>query len=527
MSAVFAFLADHPALLLFGLIGIGSAVGAIKIRSMALGSAAVLFVAIAVSATGSALGVPLAIPELVASLGLALFTFSVGVQSGSSFFNNLRSSGKALAGAFLALVVAAALAYFVGPLLGLTADQAAGTFAGAVTNTPALAATGGSSEATVGYSVAYIFGVIGMMIMINISLRHRGEDSDAPAELITRDIRVERTDNPLVKDIEASHGAKVRITRIRQADDSEVQIPVEDDVLQQGAVVTVVGPKTAADALTRSLGHASSHHLTMDRTFLDFRRVTISNPNIAGRRIADVDLEDKYRATIARVRRGDVDMVGNPELVLELGDRVRIVAPQAQITEVSTFLGDSSRGLTNINPLALGIGLALGYGLGTIPIPMIGGGTVHLGSALGALIVGLIMGRIGRIGTIITTLPFTASTVLAEIGLLLFLAQAGVKAGGGILTAFSSGAWLGMLGLGAIITLAAGTITYFWQRSIVHMGGTRLSGFLAGNQTHPALLAYANGRTDHDFRVSAGYAMVYPLAMVTKILLGSILGMLS
>ncbi len=527
MTGVFTFLAAHPALLLFALIGIGSAIGAIKFRNMALGSAAVLFVAIAVSATGSALGVPLAIPELVASLGLALFCFSVGVQSGSSFFNNLKSSGKALTGGFLAIATAAALAYVLGPLFGLTADQAAGTFTGALTNTPSLAATGGSPEATVGYSVAYIFGVIGMMAIINLALRHSAEDADAPAELITRDIRVERTDNPLVKTLEASHDGKVRITRIQQADESEVQIPVGDDVLHPGAVVTVVGPRTYADILTRALGHESSHRLTMDRTFLDFRRVTISNPQIAGRRIADIDLESKYRATIARVRRGDVDMLGHPALVLELGDRVRVVAAQGQITEVSTYLGDSSRGLTNINPMALGVGLALGYGLGTIPIPMVGGGTVHLGSALGALLVGLIMGRIGRIGSVITTLPFTASTVLAEIGLLLFLAQAGVKAGGGILTAFSSGAWLGMLGLGAVLTVTAGTITYFWQRKVVHMGGTRLSGFLAGNQTHPALLAYANGRTEHDFRVSAGYAMVYPLAMVTKILCGSILGMLA
>lgn len=525
MDSVLGFLSHHPELLLFLVIGLGSLVGRYCAAGISLGSAAVLFVAIAISAMGTATGHQVVVPAIIGHLGLALFTFCVGIASGPNFIHTMRTSATAVLGVVIALTAAALVALGLGPVFGLTREQAVGTFAGAVTNTPALAAAGDSPSATVGYSVAYLFGVIGILVLTNVSLRHRGEDSDAPSPLVHVDVRVERRDNPHVRDIEEDHDNKVTITRLRHEEDGPVTLAAQRAPLSYNDVVTVVGPQVVVDEVITDLGHRSTHHLEWDRRDLDFRRITVSSTKIAGLTLREIDLEGRFQGVISRVRRGDVDMIGNAELVLQLGDRVRVVAPRSRINEISEYLGDSSRGLTDVNPMALGAGMALGIALGAIPLPLPSGGTFTLGPALGALLVGLLFGHLGRVGSVVVTLPFTATAIMAELGLLMFLAQAGLRAGGQIGHAFTSGSWLGMLALGVVITLTVGLVNYVFQRRVMRMGGTRLSGVLAGTQTQPALLAYANRQTGHDFRVSMGYAMVYPAAMITKILAASLLSM--
>lgn len=167
--------------------------------------------------------------------------------------------------------------------------------------------------------------------------------------------------------------------------------------------------------------------------------------------------------------------------------------------------------------------MVLGLLIGQIPIPMPGGGTFTVGAAAGALIVGLVMGRTGRIGGVVTTLPYTAAMVLNELGLVIFLAYAGTRAGGTIVSAFASGAWWRILILGTTLTLLMGLLTYAVMRWYFKVGGTRLSGLIAGMQTQPALLAYANGRTNDDPRVMLGYALAYPMAMICKILMATVI----
>lgn len=528
MHEVLVWLAEHPEVLLFGIIGVGMAIGHLSVRKVSLGAAAVLFLAIATSACASGFGVKLEIPVDFAHLGLALFTFSVGISSGASFFNSLKTSAVAMLGVALAIALGGLVALLVGPLLGLTLPQAAGTFAGALTNTPALAASGNSPTATVGYSVAYLFGVVGMLAIQQLALRHAGEDADTPAPLKQADVRIEHiAPSTTVRDIELAHDDRIELTRVRKEEDGPVELARDSLDLAEGDVVTVVGAADTVDAVVAELGHRSSHHLAHDRAELDFRRVTVSDPKLAGLTVAELNLEDRFGAIVSRVRRADVDMVGRPGLVLQLGDRVRVVAPRSQIAKVSTFFGDSSRGLTIINPIGMGLGMALGFGLGSIPLPLPGSGTFSLGSALGCLLVGLVMGRLGRVGPLVTTLPFTVTAVVSELGLLLFLAQAGSRAGGQILSAFASGQWLAMLALGILVTSVTGLSAYAFQRRVMGMGGTALSGFLAGAQTQPALLAYANGRTNYDFRVAAGYTTAYPTAMIAKILVASALGLLA
>jgi len=194
------------------------------------------------------------------------------------------------------------------------------------------------------------------------------------------------------------------------------------------------------------------------------------------------------------------------------------------MAELSKFFGDSAHGLSSINPVAMGLGMAVGIIIGEWAIPLPGGSTFSIGSAAGTLIIGLIFGRIGRIKGFVTAMPFTATAVLSELGLLMFLAQAGTRAGGQIANAFTGGDWWKILITGFVITTIVGFGMYASMRWIVKMGGTRLSGLLGGLQTQPAVLAFANERTGSDPRVALGYAMVYPVAMIVKIFIAQFLG---
>ena len=529
MSALLEVLASNQILLTFAIVGLGMVFGHIKVKGISLGAAAVLFIAIAISALGAAQSpaVDMEILPEIGTLGLCLFAFAIGINSGPNFFHTMKTSLWPLMGVLVVLVLGAATAFLLGRAFGMETALIAGTFAGAITNTPALSAAGQSSGdpglATVGYSIAYIFGVLGMLAFAYLALRGAAKDTDAPSPVVNRTVRVERGDDLLIGDFMAAQGGTtLKLSRLRRGESGPIWIPAADDHLRKGDLVTLVGTEAEVDHATSLLGHVSTHSLLADRSYLDFRRMTVSDPKLAGVTVADLGLEGRFGANVSRVRRGDTDMMATGNLVLQLGDRVRIVGPTARLEEITKFFGDSTRGMTSINPVALGLGLALGVFLGHLTIPVAGG--FEIGAAAGALLVGLVMGRIGRIGTVVTTLPYTACQVMSELGLLIFLAQAGTRAGGLISEAFSSGSWISIFVVGAATTTVVGAGLYLVMKTAFRTGGTRLSGILAGVQTQPAVLAFANDRTGADPRVALGYAMVYPVSMIVKILVAQVLG---
>lgn len=531
MTSVFEYLAAQPVVLLFILIGIGMIIGHGKVKGVSLGAAAVLFLAIGISAWAQGLGVEVRVPPIMGTFGLTIFAFAIGNSSGASFFQSLKRAAGPILGLIVLLIGAAGIGYGIGHyIFGMETSMIAGTFAGSVTNTPALAAAGEASGdivgATVGYAVAYLFGVIGMIGAAMMALRHADTDSDNPTPVTHANVRVERTDQPTVAAFVAELSGPVEVSRLRRGETGAIWIPSDEETLHRDDLMTVVGEVDVVNEAISRAGHESTHSLRSDRRYLDFRRITLSQPKLAGKTIAEIDalLEERWNAKISRLRRGDTDMLAIPDLMVEMGDRVRVVGPTAKLKEISRFLGDSSRGLSDINPIALGIGLALGVMLGEIKIPMPGGSSFSLGAAAGVLIIGLIMGRVGRIGPLVTALPNTSTAVLSELGLLMFLAQAGTNAGGQISQAFTSGDWWKILVLGIIMTTFMACGLYFVMRYIFKIGGTVLSGLLGGAQTQPAVLAFANGRTGADPRVALGYALVYPVAMISKILIAHVLG---
>jgi putative transport protein len=189
---------------------------------------------------------------------------------------------------------------------------------------------------------------------------------------------------------------------------------------------------------------------------------------------------------------------------------------------VSRHLGDSERGPGDLNPVGLSIGMAAGLLLGLVPLPSPAGGTFALGAAAGPLIAGLVLGHRARTGPVVWSLPYTASQLLQQLGILIFLATAGSRAGGDLVMALRGGEGLDIAIAGLVVTAVAAIALVVLARAL-KLGGPRLAGLVAGAQTQPAVLAFAQERTGGDQRVAVGYALVFPAAMITKIVAAALL----
>ncbi len=525
MLTAMEFLAGQPLVLLFVLMALGSALGGVRIAGVQIGPAAVLFGAIALGSVAATVGVKLTVPEIVGTLGLVLFTYTVGIISGPTFFAALRTGWAPIVTVTGVLALAAAVTAAVGSALGLPTATIAGTFAGALTNTPALAAaterSGDAAATTVGYSIAYIGGVVGMLLATAWVLARRTPEADTSGQITNLTVRVDRTDRPRLRDLVEVYGHHVVFSRVQHGETSPVLVADDDERLEHDDLVSVVGRRDVVNLVARQLGHRSSHDLT-HKSELDFRRITLSNKALAGHTIEDLDLAGKFDATVTRVRRGDLDMIATDDLVLQPGDRLRVIVAATRMKDVSAYLGDSERGLSDINPVGFALGLTFGVLLGTIHIPLPGGG-FEIGAAGGTLLMGLLFGRAGRVGPVVTTLSHAAASTLSNFGMLAFLAYAGSKAGGSFSAAVTSSLGWRIAVVGLVVTAVTAAALVVAGQKLHPMDGARHAGVLAGSQTQPAVLAFANERTGFDNRVALGYALVYPVAMIVKILLAQVL----
>lgn len=526
---MFALLEQHPLLLLALLLLLGSLLGQLKLVGVQLGAAAVLFVAIAVTAWGTTQGVTLTIPEILGSFGLMVFTYTVGITSGPSFFGSLRRGWPVMLTTVAALAIAAVSALLVGRGLNLPTPVIAGTFAGALTNTPALAAAGqaaGDAELpAVGYSISYLWGVIGMMLASGWVLAkgaREGRPARAP-RLEQRTIRLDRVEPVTVAELLDRHQDEaLTITRVRHGADAPTLVASPDEVLTTHDLISVVAPAPVMATLIKELGHVSSHDIIGDRTHLDSNRITLSVASMAGKHLDELELDKRFGAHVSRIRRGDVDLLPGDDFVVQMGDRLRVVAPRDQMVPIRRYLGDSERGFADINPSGFALGLLIGIAIGMIPIPL-PTGTFVLGTAAGTLLAGLVFGRLGHLGPLPITMSSPAAHALSNLGMLVFLAFAGSKAGLLFAEAVTSNLGWRIAVLGFVVTVVAAVAVIGLARAFHHTDWVQLSGQLGGAQTQPAVLAYANTRSAFDNRVALGYALVYPAAMIGKILLAQLL----
>lgn len=530
-------LIDNPLLLLVVVSALGYLLGQIQIKGSSLGVAAVLFAGLAVGA----LHPDLKLPEFTTLLGLVLFVYAVGLSSGPGFFAALKRKGLrdnllvvgVLLGGFALAVGAYALFAFGGATV-------AGLFAGSLTNTPALAAVlealgdgqpGLRDAAVVGYSIAYPMGVIGMILAIVLMQHVWTIDYAAEAERIrstavgqhlrSYSIQVEREGLEPLASLASNEGWDAIFGRVKRTDGS-FELAEGATRLRPGDLVSVVATEEEAARVQQALGSWAEEQLEQDRRVFDFRRIFVSNPKVAGRRIRDLDFLRQYDAIVTRVRRGDVEWLVHGDTVLELGDRVRVVARPEVMGTISTFFGDSYRALSEVNLLTLSLGLLAGLLLGMVSVPLPGDVTFKLGLAGGPLIVGLILGRVGRTGPLVWYLPYSANLLLRQIGLVLFFAGVGTRAGYAFFTTLTQGGGLLIFLSGALITCTVALVTLVIGYRVFRMPMGVLTGMLAGLQTQPAVLSFALEQAKNDLP-NVGYATVFPVATIAKIILAQLL----
>ncbi len=520
-------LTDQPLVVLFIVLAAGTLIGAVRVGGIAAGPAGALFAGLALSAAVPA--VSDVVPPLVGTFGLALFAYTIGLAGGPSFFAGLRRNARTMLGAVAVFVGLAAIALIAGRLLGLGSADIAGVYAGAVTNTPGLAAAvevTGTNQPVVGYSLAYPFGVVGMILAIVVGTRWSrarptAEDRDPPQAATYSNVEVTRDGLPTLDELTGFDGQTLVFSRVRRGD--EERTPDGDLRLQPGDIVTVIGPESTVAAFTEHLGHAADDDLPLDRHQIDFRRVVLSNARYAGETVAGLGL-GRFDAVAGFVRRGDVDLVAAPDLVVELGDRIRVVAPRDRLDEVVQELGDSERAVVVADPIGFSAGLLLGLGVGLIPIPL-AGTTLQLGTAAAPLLVGLALGRVGHTGPVSWQLPYAVNQALRQLGILLFLGTVGLGAGPELADALQTTVGLVLLGFGAALTLIAAVALLLLGRAM-ELGSPRLAGTIAGAQNQPAILAFAVERTGGDDRVNLAYALLFPPTFIAKIICAQVLASL-
>jgi putative transport protein len=205
-----------------------------------------------------------------------------------------------------------------------------------------------------------------------------------------------------------------------------------------------------------------------------------------------------------------------------LGDRVRVVCAPDQMNEVAKALGDSYRAISEIDVMTFSVGIALGLLLGAISLPLPGGSSLKLGIAGGPLIVGLILGALGRTGSVVWQLPHSANLTLRQLGVILFLAGVGTRSGFAFISTFAGGGGILLFVVGALVTCFTAFLTLWVGYKVLKISFPILTGMLAGIQTQPAVLAFANERAQNDLP-NMGYSSVYPMAMIAKILIAQLL----
>lgn len=538
-------LIENPLLLFFTVAALGYILGEIKIGGSSLGVAATLFAGLAIGA----LHPELRLPEIITQLGLVLFVYTIGLSSGPGFFASFQRKGvRDNLFIFGMLTLAFMLTVSVSVLFDLGPALTSGLFAGSLTNTPTLAGvleyiqsnvSAGTApdilnEPVVGYSIAYPVGVIGMILAVSLAQRFFRIDyaresqqlkdyGVAGKKLEPRTIRVTRGDagRETVAEMVRKNGWDVIFGRFKHGDEG-LSMTTGSTRFQPGDLVVAVGSREDLDRVVETLGEPAGELLELDRSQYDFRRIFISNPEVAGHRLQDLNLLERFGAIVTRIRRGDVEWLPKGNTVLELGDRVRVVAKPEIMPAVSKFFGDSYRSLSEINLFSFSLGVLLGLLVGLIPIPLPGGLEFKLGLSGGPLVVGLILGKVGRTGPIVWHLSYSGNLLLRQVGLALFFAAVGTSAGHAFFTTLTRAGGLTIFVAGAIITCLTALATVWVGYRVFKIPMSLLSGMLAGLQTQPAVLGYSLQQSKNELP-NIGYATVFPIATITKILYAQLL----
>ena len=534
------FLIQNPLILLFLVIAVGYFVGNIRIKNTGLGTAAVLFVGLLFGALNPELG----LPEIIFQIGMVFYVYTIAIKSGPVFLDSFSKNGwRDISFVLLMLSISAVLVVILYFILDFDKATITGLYTGSSTNTTALAAVidmaGRNidfdpevvSRLVVGYTFSYPMGVLGVMVVIKVmesvfKIDYQKEKAvlrkDYPIDddLTSKTIAITNKDiknKNLAQLIEENHwnivfGRMDSLKRGMILSNDNIQLEVGDKII-------VVGTVDELKLVEKVLGKEVAVNISHNRKDYDIIRIFVSNPIIVGRKLSSLNLGNKFRAIITRIRRGDIDMLATPDTVLEMGDRIRFVVKREDIKKLQLLFGDSYHSSSKIDLFSFGIGITLGILLGMVEFKVFGGLVFKLGYAGGPLIVGLILGVLRRTGSLVWSIPYSSNITLNQLGLSLLLAVIGVKSGATLIENLSDGLWIKIFMAGTFLTMTTTALSLWIGYKLIRIPYSLLLGFIA-NQ--PAILEFSTEITKN--RVPAiGYTFMYPIALILKILFAQLL----
>jgi putative transport protein len=515
----------QPILALFLAIGVGYLVGQINIGGFSLGVGAVLFVGLGIGAFA-----PKAlISGPIGLTGLIMFLYGIGILYGRQFFEGIRGAAgrKYNLLALVAVVAGLVVALGLGRAFGVQAGHTLGIFAGSMTSTATLQAALDvmhNSEPSIGYSVAYPFGVIGPILCIYFMTRHIQPKFPPKAqrfhmgEVTLGDNCAGRTLDDVSKELPTG----VQTTMVRKGGQNIV--PSSSIVLASGDGLMIIAEQedTIAEAAAR-LGKLEPGRIVRDRSDLDYIRVFVGKANVVGVPLAQLPLPAGFPAHLLHVRRYDTDLLPAPDLTLEFGDRVGVLMPADRKEDIRRHFGDTVKATAEFSYVSLGLGMVLGVLLGLIPVPIPGVGTVTLGIGGGPLIVALIVGNLRRTGTLLWVMPLPANIVLRNFGLAIFLATVGINAGQPFVRTVSE-TGLTMLVIGVAVLLTTVFIVLLAGYYLLKIPYDDLVGVASGATGNPAILVFSTRMASTE-RPDIGYAMIFPSMTIVKVIAVQIVGL--
>lgn len=530
---------------------LGFAIGSIRVRGVSLGVAGVLFAGIAFGHFGVKIE-PAAL-DFVKEFGLILFVYTIGMQVGRGFFASLRAQGLPM-NLLAAGIILAGSSLAVGLSLAFDLDMPAmlGVLSGATTNTPALGATqqalqslpGVTAEMRrmpgLGYAVAYpgaIAGLILGMIILrrlfrvdvdaeNSELERRQKEAVSPPERMSIRVDNDNLEGLALRELRVLRDLEVTISRIRPAGERDVIAALDETALHKGDVLLAVGAKEGLDQLRIIIGSESDEDLAQAPSGVASRRVVVTRREVLGKTLADLALRARHGVNVTRVTRADLEMPAGPALRLQFGDMLQLVGRPEDVGRAAELLGNSARALNQTNLLAIFVGIALGVAVGLYPIEIAGMPVpLRLGLAGGPLIVAILISRLGHLGPIIWHMPMNANLALRELGLTLFLAAVGLRSGESFVSTIVEGDGIAWMASGLAITMVPVLLGGLVGRLVMKLDFSSLCGIIAGSNTDPPALAFAN-EANRSEAPTVAYVNVYPLTMVLRILVAQVLTIL-
>lgn len=530
-------------------IAAGVILGKVKIFGISLGATFVLFVGLLAGHLGCEID-PGTL-KFIQEFGLILFIFSIGLQVGPSFFSSFKHGGltlNVLAIAIIALNIIVALAIFiVDP--SLKAHELVGILSGAVTNTPGLGAAqqtlietqpGGATamnEAmSMGYAAAYPLGVVGIILSMIVvkSVFKIGVDKEASEiedektnSQLQPHIVTYKVTNKLIIGSTIHHLHQIIdhnfvISRIRKSD-GHVHIPVSDTIIDEGDLLLVVMSQQDEEMFDAVLGPHEEMDWKGDPDPVTARRIVVTKSELSGRKLGSLRLRMGYKLNVTRVHRAGLDLLASPNLALQVGDRLTVVGNINDINRLADKMGNSVKTLDHPNIFTMFIGIVLGIILGSIPLLLPGMSVpMKLGLAGGPLIVAILLGRYGYKLKLITYSSSSANLMLRELGICLFLASVGLAAGGNFAATVFNATGAKWVLYGFLITFLPLIIVGLIGRGKHKINYCTLMGLIAGSNTDPPALAYANKTANNDAPAVA-YSTVYPLTMFLRVITAQIL----